>query len=293
MSNTIDLTTVIGARPWREALEMAGRHARNFTLAFREVTPIHRAFAPMAREQAFDVSEMAVVTAIQAFAFGKPLIILPVTLAARFQHGCLIGRSRDLPASPADLRGRRVGVRAYSQTTGTWVRGILQNDYAVAPESIRWITQEGAHVAEYADPPWVERTGSDDKLPDMLRRKEIDAAILGNDLPDDPDFAPVIDKPAQAAQAWFAKHRVVPINHMLVVRQEIASRHPAVVRELWAAIGEARRSLPAATTDMYPLGIETVRPALDVILSWCEQQSLLPRRVRSDEIFAQAEPFLD
>jgi 4,5-dihydroxyphthalate decarboxylase len=292
MSNTIDLTTVIGARPWREALETAGRHAGSFTLAFKEVTPIHRAFAPMAREQTFDVSEMAIVTAIQAFAFGKPLLILPVTLAARFQQGCLIGRSRDLPASPADLRGRRVGVRAYSQTTGVWVRGILQNDFAVAPDSICWITQEGAHVAEYADPPWVERSGSGDKLPDMLRRKEIDAAILGNDLPDDPDFAPIIEKPSEAAQAWFAKHRVVPINHMLVVRQEIASRHPAVVRELWAVIGEARRSLPAATTDMYPLGIEAVRPALDLILSYCEQQSLLPRRIASDEIFAQAEPFL-
>jgi len=293
MSNRIDLTTVIGARPWREALETAGRQAGSFTLAFREVAPIHRAFAPMAREQAFDVSEMAVVTAIQAFAFGKPLIILPVTLAARFQQGCLIGRSRDLPASPADLRGRRVGVRAYSQTTGAWVRGILQNDYGVAPESIRWITQEGAHVAEYADPPWVERTGSDDKLPDMLRRKEIDAAILGNDLPDDPDFAPIIPRPAEAAQAWFAKRRVVPINHMLAVRQEIASGHPAVVRELWAVIANARRSLPQATTDMYPLGIEAVRPALDLVLSYCEQQSLVPRKIASDEIFAQARPFLD
>src|SRR6266568_3963678 len=174
----MNLKTVIGARPWREALERSGRQAQSFTLAFEEVSPIHRAFAPMAREQKFDVSEMAIVTAIEAFAFGKPLLIMPVTLAARFQHGCLIGRSDDLPASPAGLRGRLLCVRAYTQTTGVWVQGILQNDYGVPPESIRWITQEGAHVLEYADPAWVERTGSDDKLPDLLRRKEIDAAIL-------------------------------------------------------------------------------------------------------------------
>jgi len=80
---------------------------------------------------------------------------------------------------------------------------------------------------------------------------------------------------------------------MLVVRQEIASRHPAVVRELWAVIANARRSLPRATTDMYPLGIEAVRPALDLVLSYCEQQSLVPRKIASDEIFAQARPFLD
>ena len=288
----MNLKTVIGARPWREAMERAGRQARGFTLAFEEVSPIHRAFAPMAREQRFDVSEMAVVTGIQAFAYGKPLLILPVTLAARFQHGCLIGRSDDLPASPAGLSGRRVGVRAYTQTTGVWVRGILHNDYGVAPQSIRWITQEGAHVREYTDPAWVQRTESDDKLPDLLRRKEIDAAILGNDLPDDPEFAPVIGRPSEAAQAWYAKHGVVPINHVLVVRKEMASRHPDVVRELWATIQDARRSLPSATPDMYPLGIDAVRPALDLLLSYCEQQSLLPRKLRSDEIFADAEPFL-
>lgn len=293
MSTQVKLKTVIGARPWREALERSARQAKAFTPAFEEVSPIHRAFAPMAREQKFDVSEMAIVTALQAFAYGKPLVLLPVTLAARFQHGCLIGRRGEIPPSPAGVRGHRIAVRAYTQTTGVWVRGILQNDYGVAPESIRWITQEGAHVLEYADPPWVERTPSDDKLPDLLRRREIDGAILGNDLPDDPEFAPIIDKPAETAQAWFAKHHLVPINHIMVMRKDVASRHPEAVRELWATVKEARKSLPYGAPDMYPLGIEAVRPALDLLLRYCEQQSLLPRKIRSEEIFADAAPYID
>src|SRR5579859_3465391 len=201
MAGRIQLKTAIGARGWRERLEQVAGQAQSFALSFEEVTPIHRAFAPMAVEQRFDISEMAIVTALQAFAYRKPLVILPVTLAARFQHGNLIGRRKDHPASPDGLRGARIGVRAYTQTTGVWVRGILQNDYGLAPDSVRWVTQEGAHVHEYRDTPWVERTDPKQKLPDLLRNAQIDAAILGNDLPDDPQFAPLIDQPSEAAQA--------------------------------------------------------------------------------------------
>src|SRR5579859_214349 len=157
--------------------------AKGFALDFEDVEPIHRAFAPMAREQKFDVSEMAIVTAIMALAYGKPLVILPVTLAARFQHHTMIGRAKDRPATPEGMRGRRVAVRAYSQTTGVWIRGILQNDYGVAPDAMKWVTQEGAHVSEYKDPPWVERTDPKHKLTDLLAGGEVDAAIFGNDLP--------------------------------------------------------------------------------------------------------------
>ena len=130
MAERIELKTAVGAKAWRQPLEQAAKQAKSFALEFEDIEPIHRAFAPMAREQKFDVSEMAIVTAIMAFAYGKPLVILPVTLAARFQHHTLIGRAKDRPASPGGLRGHRVAVRAYSQTTGAWVRGILQNDYA-------------------------------------------------------------------------------------------------------------------------------------------------------------------
>src|SRR5262249_8659706 len=90
MAERVKLTTAIGARSWRQGLEAVQGEARQFALSFVDVSPIHRAFAPMAREQTFDVCEMAIVTALQAIAYGKPLLLLPVAMAARFQQGCLI-----------------------------------------------------------------------------------------------------------------------------------------------------------------------------------------------------------
>jgi len=272
------ITAVIGATAWRDSLQRASAKARTFILSWAEVPVIHRAFAPMAREQAFDLSEMAIVTALQALAYGKPLLLLPVTIAARFQHRCLIARRTDEPLRPENLAGRRIGVRAYTQTTGVWLRGILQNDYGIAPETVRWVTQEGAHVAEYRDPDWVERAPAGVSLPQLLRSGAIDAAILGNDLPDDPDLAPVIADPDAAAQAWYRKHGVVPVNHMLMVRADRFAANPAALRELWNMIGNAK-------PDGAVTGIAAHRPALDLLLGYCDQQKLLPRRMSVDEIF--------
>ena len=123
----------------------------------REVRPIHRAFRPMVMEAAFDLSELAIVTAIQAVDHGKPIVPLPVTVAARFQHKCLVQNVDHGVITPKDLPGRRVAVRAYSQTTGFWVRNILEMEYGVSSDSITWVTQEAPHVAEAAEPPNVLR----------------------------------------------------------------------------------------------------------------------------------------
>lgn len=282
----VTLTAAVGARKWRDGLAAAQMQAATFKLDFADVSPIHRAFAPMAREQKFDVAEMAIVTALQAFAYGKPLLLLPVTVAARFQQRCIITR-RAAPALTAeDLAGRRVGVRAYTQTTGMWIRGILHNDYRIAPETIRWVTQDDAHVAEYHDPAWVERTAPGNSLVDLLRAGDIDAAILGNDLPDDPDFVPVIPAPEAAAQRWFATHGVIPINHVMVVRRDVAAAHPDAVRELWQALHRAKPAATADGPDMAPIGIDANRRALAMVLRYCEQQKLLPRALTVDELFA-------
>ena len=280
------LTTVIGAKAWRERLPAAAAAVPGLDLDFVEVSPIHRAFAPMAREQKFDVSEMAIVTALQALAYGKPLLLLPVTVAARFQQRCMIARRQATPLTVADLAGRRVGVRAYTQTTGVWLRGILQNDYGVKPDAVRWVTQEGAHVAEYRDPAWVEAAPAGSKLVDLLRAGDVDAAILGNDLPDDPDLVPVIPDPENAAKAWYAKHNVVPINHMIVVRKDAAKANPQAIKGLWRAIVQA--DPPAKSTPrMTAIGVEANRRGLETVLVYCAQQGLLPRALTVDEIFAE------
>lgn len=293
------LTAAIGAKPWRERLATVQAEDPGFGLEFAEISPIHRAFAPMARHQAYDVAEMAIVTILQALSYGKPLIVLPVTLAARFQQRCLIRRADD-PRPVAALAGGRIAVRAYSQTTGMWLRGILQNDYGITPDAVHWVTQEGAHLAEYHPPAWVGTAPVGTTLPDLLRAGRVDAAILGNDLPDDPAFAPVLPDPDQAARDWYARHRIVPINHMMVVRRDVAEARPEAIRALWRAIGRAKPA-PAGIDpdgidpdgiDMAPLGIANNRRAMETVIGYCIQQSLLPQPLDVDVVFAGARDLL-
>src|SRR5271163_3838681 len=185
---SLSLSVAVGAYPHTQALKSGRIASAALQLEFAEITPINRAFAAMVRERRFDVCEMAIATFLQAKAYGKLLALLPLTMAARFQESALLCRADSAIRGPADLAGRRVGVRAYSQTTGLWVRGRLADDYGVAPSKIRWTTFEGAHVLEYADPAFVTRAAPGQDLLSMLKASELDAIIVGNDVPDDPDL---------------------------------------------------------------------------------------------------------
>ena len=171
---------------------------------FTEIDPINKAFRMMAREQKFDVSEMAIVSYLQAKAYGKPLTLMPATMLGRFQHGAMLYNSERGTVRPQDLPGRRVGVRAFTQTTGVWLRGILSKDYGLDLGKVQWVTFEDAHLAEYSDPPGVERvTGKD--MTKMLLEGELDAAIYGGVMPTDPRLKSVIADPEAAAEDWYAR----------------------------------------------------------------------------------------
>jgi 4,5-dihydroxyphthalate decarboxylase len=206
------LSTAIGNYRHTEALKSGRITSDKVRLEFADIPTINRAFAPMVREQRFDVCEMAIATFLQAKAWGKPLALLPVVMAARFQQSALLCRSDGEIGGPADLVGRRIGVRAYSQTTGMWLRGILADEYGVRPEQVRWITFEGAHVAEYQDPPWAERAAPGKELLPMLRAGELDAVVVGNEVPDDPSLRPVFPDAQASAEAFWRQHRLVPVN---------------------------------------------------------------------------------
>lgn len=271
--------------PLTTPLKQAGTLPDGTPLQFETVCPIHRAFAPMAREGRFEVSEMAIVTALQAIAYDKPLVLLPVTLAARFQHRCLIRLTSRPELTPATLRGCRIGVRAYTQTTGMWVRAILAEEAGLPTEAMHWVTQDGAHLAEYKDPPFTETRGKDRSLPDLLLAGEIDAAILGNDLPNDPAFSPVFADPAAAAAAWFERTGIVPVNHVLVARRDVAERRGDALRALMAAL---RANKPAPSPDLRPMGEAALRRPLAAVLDACQAQRLLPRTLSLEEVLAPA-----
>jgi 4,5-dihydroxyphthalate decarboxylase len=255
---------------------------------FSEIKPVYKAFGAMIRELAFDVSEMAIVTYLQAKSHGKPIVLLPAVMMGRFQHHCMLYNAEHGRITPSDLSGRRVGVRSFAQTTGVWLRGHLQNDYGVDIGRVHWVSFEDAHVKEFRDPPGVERAGEDKNLGKMVISGELAAGIYGAELPDDKRLQSVIPDPEAAARQWHAKHGVVPLNHMVVVPEDLARSQPETVREVYRMLlaGKRAAGMPKpGGFDLQPFGFEACRPALKMIIDYCVQQQLIPRRFEVEELF--------
>jgi 4,5-dihydroxyphthalate decarboxylase len=282
------LKAALGDYPHTLALKQRQLASPSVTFDFSDVQPVFKVFGAMVRDCAFDVSELAIVTYLQAKSFGKPLVLLPAVMMGRFQHHCMFYNAERTRLAPSDLPGRRVGVRSYAQTTGAWLRGHLQNDFGVDPAAIRWVTFEDAHVAEFRDPPGVERAAAGRNMTAMLLDGELDAAIFGAELPQDKRLQCVIPDADSAARKWHAQHRAVPINHMVVVRQELARSSPAVVREVYRLLLQSKTAAvtPAAGgLDPIPFGFKACRAALEVIIAYCVQQKLIPRPFAVEELF--------
>lgn len=273
--------------------------------AFADVHPMNRAFAPMAMEQAYDFSEMAIVTFLQAFAYRKPIVLLPVVMLNRFHHGSIVVRADSPIRTPKDLEGKRIGVRAYTQTTGTWTRGILHAEYGVDLARLTIVTQDGAHVRDYADPPGCIRVSKDKPLAEMLLDGEIDAWIGGRDVPRVPDYRTVVADAETAELAWYERLGILPINHMAVLRADLYEAHPWIAEEIFAALVRAKTAyldrlaasgahepdeifkarLVRDGKDPLPFGIEPLRRSLERIVDYAFAQSLIPERYAADDLF--------
>jgi 4,5-dihydroxyphthalate decarboxylase len=282
------LRIALGDYPHTAALRANKVQSDRLELDFAAIKPVYKAFAEMVRKSAYDVSEMAIVTYLQAKSHGKPLVLLPCVMLGRFQHGTLLYNSERGKLTLADLPGRRVGVRSYTQTTGAWLRGHLQNDYGVDIYRVHWVNFEDAHVLEYRDPPFVERAASDKTLLKMLQDGELDAGIFGAELPTDPRLKSVIEDPDAETQRWRAKHGVVPLNHMVVVTESLSRSNPELVREVYRMLKAAKQAagLPKpGEIDFHPFGVEACRPALEMIIAYAVQQKLIPRPFEVDDLF--------
>jgi 4,5-dihydroxyphthalate decarboxylase len=287
-AKTETLNVCLGTYPHTWPLKNGEIKSDAVTLRFTEVEPINKAFFMMAREQKFDVSEMAIVTYLQAKAYGRPLTLLPATMMGRFQQGAMLYNSERGALRPQDLPGRRVGVRSFAQTTGVWLRGILWKDYGLDPGQIRWVTFEDAHIAEFRDPPGVERAAAGKDMTKMVLEGELDAAIFGGALPTDPRLKSVIPDPETAGKEWYAKHGVAPINHMVAIKDGLSRSNPGAVREVFRMLLDAKKSagLPkAGALDFVPFGLDAVKPALQLMSDYALEMKIIPRRVSIDELF--------
>jgi 4,5-dihydroxyphthalate decarboxylase len=277
------LSAAMGTYPRTRALKEGAIASGLVRLDFADIPVISRAFKPMVREGRFDVSEMAIATFLQARAMNRPLVLLPVVLAARFQQSAMLCRAESAIHSPADLDGKRIGVRAYSQTTGMWLRGIIAEEGGPHPQECRWITFEDAHVAGIADPRWAERASPGQDMLAVLRAGELDAVIVGNDVPDDPGLRTVWPDPGAAAAAFWQRHHIVPVNHMLTVSRDLADSRPELVAELLRMVRASAAPVPPGEHVAPPASRAALRPVLELALRYMNEQGMLPRLLTPEE----------
>jgi 4,5-dihydroxyphthalate decarboxylase len=304
----ISLRTVTDTQGHTVALKDGTVSPQGFRLAFEDV-PVIEAFRRMVRRLDFDVCEMAFTTYLCAREFGKPFTALPVFLVRAFHHGAVVRSATAGARSPAGLAGRKVGLsRGYTVTTGVWARGILQDEYGVDPAAVTWVRAGDEHVAEYRPPPNVVpmRPGAD--LASLVASGELAAGI---GVPaGQPDIEPLIPDAAAAGFEALRRRGLYPINHLLVVRDDLLAAHPGLAAELFAAYAEAknrytqrlrdpavsdpspagqmfRRVTEITGTDPLPYGIEPNRAMIDLLVRYAVTQKILSRPVAAEDLFPE------
>jgi 4,5-dihydroxyphthalate decarboxylase len=279
-----------------------------YALAFEEVPVLVQAFRRMVRTLEFDVTEMAMTTYLCARSFGKAFTALPVFLARGFHHGAIVrGTASDIRA-PADLEGRQVGVnRGYTVTTGVWARAILQDEYGVDLSRVSWAPTGDEHVAEYRPPANVHPLAPGAGLAELVAGGRLPAAV--GITADQPGLAPVIPDPVQAGYRALAQRGLYPINHTLVVKDELLAAHPDLAADLFGAYAQAkqryverlragqvedltpadltyRRVMQVTGADPLPYGIAPNRAMLEQLVGHAVRQGILPEPVAVDSLFA-------
>lgn len=296
MTGTITLHAALANYPHVRAIKDGSVASPRIRFDFEDVPVITRAFRRMVRTLDFDLCEIALTTLAQALVFGKPIRGLPVVVMRGFHHAALVCPVASGIRGPADLLGKRIGVRAWSQTTGVWVRGVLLDEYGVDHRDITWMTQEDAHVQEYVDPRNVQCIAPGQGLKAMLLAGEIDAGIALTGM-DPVTVRPVIANPLDAAAAWFAKTGAYPVNHLLCLKTALVEAHPWLPAELMRLFVAAKADAtePSAEgrfssivgPDPLPYGLDENRAGIELCLRYAAEQGLVPRAYVAEEIFAE------
>lgn len=277
-------------------------------LDFEEVPVLVHAFRRMVRELAYDISEMALTTYLCARAHGTAFTALPVFLVRGLHHGAIVTSAVNGVTHPSELAGRRVGVnRGYTVTTGVWARAILQEEHGLDLDAVTWVLSGDEHVAAYKPPPNVVPVDPGRDLAEMVASGELAAGI--GIKSEDPDLVPLIPEPEVAGLRAAVDRGVFPINHLLVVRDDVLEAHPGLAADVFDTFARAKRDYvdalragtidaPTATDQMYrkvmqgtgedplPYGLAPNRDILERLLGHAVDQHILDRAVALDGLFA-------
>ena len=292
------LKTAIATYPHTKALKDGAVAVPGVQLEHVEITPIIAAFRRMCRALEFDVCEMAITTYLTAKAYQREFTALPIFIMRQFHHSPIVYNVKSGVESPKDLEGKKVGVRAYTVTTGVWVRGILATEYGVDLSKVTWVLNDQEHVEEYQkDYPSNVIYQAGANLGAMVASGEL-AAAIGAGKVDSPDVKPLIPNARDAEAAWYRKTGIYPINHTVVVKDSLLQADPTLAPRLFNAFKEAkavflrqlssgaplpddaqalaqRRSLVG--DDPLPNGLARNRKALEAVIRFAHNQKILRR----------------
>jgi 4,5-dihydroxyphthalate decarboxylase len=300
------LTTALVTRGHTQALKDGSVRPRTAELAFEEVPQIIQAFRRMVRGLEFDVSEMAMTTYITAKAHGKRFTAIPVFPMRAFHHGAVVYNTKSGIQGPKDLEGRKVGVnRGFTVTTGVWARGILQHQYGVDLTRITWVLSGDEHVAEWKPPSHVVPIEPGARMDALLLSGEIPAAI-GVQV-DSPDIKPLIPNARDAGLTLLRARGIWPINHTVVIKDELLHAHPELAADLFQAFAEAKKPYlrrladgaidqPSKDDDVFrrvmdvigdplPYGVAPNRRMLETVMQYAVEQGIIARPIAIDELF--------
>jgi 4,5-dihydroxyphthalate decarboxylase len=285
LHTALRLRTALGNHAYVAPLKDGRVKSALIELDIVEMTPLPSAFRRMLREGDLDLCEMAMASHVLGVDAGRPITALPIPLWGRLPQCNLLCPAASSIRGPKDLEGQRVGVRAYAQTSGVWVRGILASAYGVDTESITWVTQEDAHVAEFIDPPNVERAAAGPTLRELMNAGELQA-IMGEREIDPAGVRTVIPDADAAGQAWAAQVDVEPVHHILTLRRDLMIARPWLASELLRMFEEAVLVAQGAGPRPVPAyGLQANRRSFDMILGFCHDQKISRRRYTAGEIF--------
>ncbi len=302
----IKLKTATRTQGNNRALKDGTVKPKTFEFAFEEVEPIVAAFRRMVRGNEFDICEMAITTYICAKSFGKPMTAIPVFIVRAFHHGAILVNAKAGISRPKDLEGKRVGVnRGYTVTTGVWARSILQDEHGVDLSKVTWVLSGDEHVAEYKPPANVVPIEPGKKMEEMLASGEL-AAAIGVDVKS-PDVKPLIPNALEAGLAALRQRGHYPINHTVVIKDEVLAAHPGLAADVFDAfarskrlyiellkaghiekpteVDELHRRVMEIAGDPLPYGIEPNRKVLDELIGHALTQGIISKRVTADELF--------
>ncbi len=314
----VKLKLAIAEHPHTSAIRSGAIPIEGVDAEFVTVKPQIGAFRRMVRDLEFDVCELAPTTYIIARAYGKPFKALPIFVVRRFHHAGILVRPDSDIATPKDLEGKKVGVRAYSVTTGVWLRQMLMDDFRVDNSRITWVVDDEEHVQELKLPANVVHAPDGLSLAEMMASGELQAGVeaaagigrtgapTGGWQEVEADYPDLLPNAAELEADFFRRTGVYPMHGTIVVKDAVLAEHPWVARSLFDTFDRAKREWlekvraegPQNATekkyvklteivgpDPLPYGIDENRPTIEALEKTAFEQGLTPKRMSMDELF--------